>query len=146
MLTPRIRTAIVVPAAVLAFAVVGCGSSSSTSSAPSTSASAAPPSNSGSGGSQALTLSADPSGALKFDTSSLSAKAGKVTIQMSNPSSAGVEHGISIEGNGVDQEGTTAQPGGMATVSATLKPGTYTFYCPVDSHKQQGMTGTLTVG
>jgi uncharacterized cupredoxin-like copper-binding protein len=26
-----------------------------------------------------------------------------------------------------------------------LKPGTYEFYCPVDSHKAQGMKGTLTV-
>jgi len=75
----------------------------------------------------------------------LSGKAGKVTLQMSDPSSSGLQHGISVEGNGVDQTGTIVQPGGTATVSATLKPGKYTFYCPFDSHKAQGMTGTLTV-
>jgi uncharacterized cupredoxin-like copper-binding protein len=45
----------------------------------------------------------------------------------------------------VDEEGMTAQPGATATVSANLRPGTYTFYCPVDSHREQGMMGTLTV-
>ena len=35
--------------------------------------------------------------------------------------------------------------GGTSTVSVTLKKGNYTFYCPVDAHKQQGMEGTLTV-
>jgi uncharacterized cupredoxin-like copper-binding protein len=30
-------------------------------------------------------------------------------------------------------------------VTVDLKPGKYEFYCPVDSHKQAGMTGTLTV-
>ena len=94
-------------------------------------------------GAEKLSVSADPSGALKFTKSSLSAKAGAVTIQMSNPSS--LEHGVSIEGNGVDAEGTVVGNGGTATVSANLKPGTYTFYCPVDSHRQQGMQGTLTV-
>jgi uncharacterized cupredoxin-like copper-binding protein len=64
---------------------------------------------------------------------------------MSNPSSSGTEHGIAIEGNGVDQDGTIVQPGSTATVTANLKPGKYEFYCPFDSHKQQGMTGTLTV-
>ena len=35
--------------------------------------------------------------------------------------------------------------GGTASVTVDLKPGKYEFYCPVDSHKQAGMTGTLTV-
>ena len=41
--------------------------------------------------------------------------------------------------------GATVATGQTATVSATLKPGTYAFYCPVDGHRQAGMQGTLTV-
>jgi plastocyanin len=90
-----------------------------------------------------LKLSADPSGALKFDKSKLSAKAGKVTITMDNPSS--VQHAVSIEGNGVDEDGKTVEKGGVSTVTASLKPGTYEFYCPVTGHEEAGMKGTLTV-
>ena len=82
---------------------------------------------------------------MKFDQTSLTAKAGKVSLVMTNPSSSGVQHGIAIEGNGVDQDGPIVQPGGASTDTVTLKPGTYEFYCPFDSHKQQGMTGTLKV-
>jgi uncharacterized cupredoxin-like copper-binding protein len=144
MFRSRFMAAAVVPVAILATAVTGCGSSNSGSSTTqaSTSTKSKPAT---AGGGSTVKVSADPSGALKFTQSSLSGKAGKVTLQMSDPSSSGLQHGISVEGNGVDQTGTIVQPGGTATVSATLKPGKYTFYCPFDSHKAQGMTGTLTV-
>jgi uncharacterized cupredoxin-like copper-binding protein len=96
-----------------------------------------------SGGGGNIKISADPSGALKFDKSSLSAKSGKVTIKMDNPSP--VEHAVAIEGNGVDVDGNTVGKGGVSTVAANLKPGKYTFYCPVDGHKDAGMKGTLTI-
>jgi uncharacterized cupredoxin-like copper-binding protein len=35
--------------------------------------------------------------------------------------------------------------GGSKTVSATLRAGTYKFYCSVPGHRQAGMEGTLTV-
>ena len=95
------------------------------------------------GGGQTLKLSADPSGQLKFDKSSLTAKAGKVTLVMDNPSS--LPHAIAVEGKGVDEDGSTVMKGGVSKVSATLKPGKYEFYCPVDAHKQGGMEGDLTV-
>src|SRR3954463_14911498 len=57
------------------------------------------PSPPGATGGQTLRLSADPGGALKFTTSTLRAKAGKVTIRMTNPSPTA--HSIAIEGNGV---------------------------------------------
>ena len=118
-----------------------CGENGATS----TGASATQPSGSASGGGQPVSLSADPNGALKFTQTSLAAKTGKVSLQMSNPSSSGIQHGIAVEGNGVDQDGPIVQPGGTSTLSVNLKPGKYEFYCPFDSHKQQGMTGTLTV-
>jgi uncharacterized cupredoxin-like copper-binding protein len=140
MAQPRFLTVIAVPAALLAIALAGCGSSSNSST--STSAATTQPA---SGGGQTEKLSADPNGALKFTQTSLTAKAGKVTFQMTNPSSSGIQHGIAVEGNGVDQDGPIVQPGGTSTLSVNLKPGKYEFYCPFDSHKQQGMTGTLTV-
>jgi plastocyanin len=138
--------------AALAVTAAGCGSdnnsSSSNTSASGGSSSApapAPSSSGGSGGgaSSNVKLSADPSGQLKFDKSSLSAKAGNVTLTMNNPSS--LPHAIAVEGNGVDKDGQTVMKGGTSTVTAKLKAGTYTFYCPVDGHKAAGMKGTLTV-
>jgi plastocyanin len=132
-------------------AVTGCGSKSTTSpsaATPATSSTAsAGATSSGGGGGTKLNLSADAGGAIAFNTTTLSAKAGNVTIAMSNPSST--NHGIAIEGNGVNKVGTggtSGVPQGQtATVTAKLKPGTYTFYCPVDGHKASGMQGTLTV-
>ena len=147
-------------AALAALAVAGCGGSdkksSSTSAQPapapaptSTSGSGNKGGNAGKKGGNAagkgsnLAIAADSSGQLKFDKSSLSAKAGKVTITMDNP--APVPHAIAVEGSGIDKKGKTVQMGGKSTVTVTLKPGKYTFYCPVDGHKQAGMQGSLNV-
>jgi plastocyanin len=92
---------------------------------------------------ETLQLAADPSGQLKFDKTSLQAKAGKVTIDMKNPSP--VQHDVSVEGGGVDEHGKKVTKGGTSTVSVELKPGSYTFYCSVDAHRQGGMKGTLKV-
>jgi plastocyanin len=141
-------------AAAAALAIAGCGgssdNSSSSSSASSTPAQSTPTTSSsgasgsgGGGASTKLQLAADPSGQLKFDKSTLSAKSGNVTITMDNPSS--VPHGVAVEGNGVDKDGQVVNKGGKSTVTASLKPGKYTFYCPVPGHRQAGMEGTLTV-
>jgi plastocyanin len=95
------------------------------------------------GGGTELKLAADPSGALKFDKTSLSAKPGKVTIAMDNPSD--VPHAIEVEGEGVEEEGETVGKGGVSKVSAELEAGEYEFYCPVGNHADAGMKGTLTV-
>jgi plastocyanin len=97
----------------------------------------------GGGAATKLKLTADPGGALKFDKKSLSAKPGKVTITMDNPSST--PHAVEVEGNGVEKVSNTLTQG-TAGVTANLKPGKYEFYCPVDGHRQAGMEGTLTVG
>ena len=129
----------------VALVATGCGSSSS-SSTTSSAAESSTTTSAAAGGGQDLKLSADPSGQLSFDKTQLTAKAGTVTMTMTNPSSSGIEHGIAVEGNGVDQDGQIVQPGGTSTVTVSnLKPGKYEYYCPFDSHKQQGMTGTLTV-
>jgi uncharacterized cupredoxin-like copper-binding protein len=90
-------------------------------------------------------LKADASGQLKFNKSKLSAKAGKVTIKMMDPSSSHTAHGIALTGNGVNKTGKIVNPGKTTNVTATLKAGKYTYYCPVPGHRQLGMKGTLTV-
>jgi plastocyanin len=93
---------------------------------------------------QTLRLNADPSGALKFNTNALAATAGNVRIVMTNP--APVPHNISLQGpGGLTKQGPTVSKGGASQVQATLKPGTYTFFCSVPGHRQAGMQGTLTV-
>jgi plastocyanin len=95
------------------------------------------------GGGRELRLSADPGGAFRFDTRSLEARAGQVTLVMENPSS--IPHNVSIDGGGVDEEGETVQKGGTSRVSATLRAGRYEFYCSVPGHRQGGMEGPLTI-
>jgi plastocyanin len=138
------KTLLLVPV-LLAVAVAGCGSSkkdnkvsaSTPAPAKTTAAPAAP-----AAGATKVALSADPS-KIAFNTKTLSAKAGNVTVAMTNPS--GIPHAIAVEGNGVDKDGKTVTKGGVSSVTADLKPGKYTFYCPVDDHEGMGMKGTLTV-
>jgi uncharacterized cupredoxin-like copper-binding protein len=94
---------------------------------------------------ETLRLKADAGGKLKFDKTTLTAKAGSVTLVMTNPKSSGIPHAIAVEGNGVDKDGKRAAPGKTSTVTANLKAGKYVFYCPVDKHKDKGMKGKLTV-
>ena len=96
---------------------------------------------SGGGGGETLTVTADPGGAISWDKSELSAKAGKVTLKIVNQSD--IPHAIEVEGNGVEEE-TKTVTGGEAEVTVDLKAGEYEYYCPVGQHKKT-MKGTLTV-
>jgi len=89
-----------------------------------------------------LDLAADPS-AIAYDQTELSAKAGKVTIDFTNPSP--LEHNVVIEQNGKELAGFEPIAEGEESETANLKPGTYTFYCSVPGHREAGMEGTLTV-
>jgi plastocyanin len=125
-------------AAVLVLALAGCGGDDSSSSGSSSGSS----SSGGGGGGQQLALAAPADGSLKFDKTTLDANAGTVTIDFDNPSS--VEHGVEIEGNGVEKVSDIVTKG-KTSVTADLKAGTYEYYCPVTGHKEAGMKGTLTV-
>jgi len=95
---------------------------------------------------EVVNVMASPRGRLRFTMTKVTvARPGKVTIHMVNPTSAGIKHGIAIEGHGVDKDGPIVAPGKTSTVTVTLKKGTYTYYCPVPGHKQAGMQGMLTV-
>ncbi len=141
---------------IIAVLLAGCGSSSSSSSTSSSApaststatggaASSTPASTPGGAGSSALAVAADPSGALKFNKTSLSAKAGKVTIAFANR--APLPHNLTIQKgtNGAIVGGTPTFAGGARTLTVDLKPGTYTFFCSVPGHRAGGMHGTLTV-
>jgi len=92
-------------------------------------------------GGQTLKLKADPSGQLKFIPSTLTAKAGKVTLQLTNASP--IPHDIAIKGHGAPSQQIFG--GKSASITVSLKPGTYEYYCSVPGHEQAGMKGTLTV-
>jgi len=144
------RIWLVLPALVGLVALAGCGGSSSSSTkeaapAPtptvstSTTTSSAPAS-----GASNVSLSANPSGQLEYNTKSLSAKAGKVTIAFTNQAPLG--HDVAVESSSGQQVGATPVfSGGSKTLSLELKPGTYKFFCTVPGHRQAGMEGTLTV-
>lgn len=139
-----------------AVAVAGCGGSKSTSSSattasstpattPATTASTSSSSESQpSGTSGALSLSANSEGQLAYSTKSLSAKAGKVAIDFSN--SSPLSHNVTIESSSGSVVGATPTfQGGSKTLSVSLKPGTYKFFCSVPGHRMAGMEGTLVV-
>jgi len=90
-----------------------------------------------------LSLDADPTGALAFSAGKGTAPAGALQLIMKNPSN--IQHDIAVEGNGIKKVGKVVGHGGTSTVTATLKPGTYTFLCTVPGHAAGGMKGTLTV-
>jgi plastocyanin len=132
-------------------ALAGCGSSSKSSSsspapttssataaAPATSTTAAP------AGASTVSLEANKEGQLEYNTKSLTAKAGKVTVDFTN--AAPLAHNVNIESSSGATVGSTPTfTGGSKQLTVTLKPGTYKFFCSVPGHRQAGMEGTLTV-
>jgi plastocyanin len=156
----RVFASVLTPVAV-AVLIAGCGSSSSSSSesketsssasstaqAPATtSTSTATTSASSTAGSAttSLSLAANPEGQLKYDTTSLSAKAGKVSIDFTN--SSPIPHNVTLESSSGAKVGNTPTfQGGSKTLTVNLKPGTYKFFCSVPGHRMAGMEGTLVV-
>lgn len=93
----------------------------------------------------ALALAADPDGQLKYDKSSLTGKAGDITIKFTNDST--VAHDVVVTDASDDELGATEQiTKSEADLKLTdVKAGTYTFFCSVPGHEQAGMKGTLAV-
>jgi plastocyanin len=91
---------------------------------------------------ETLKLAADPT-QIAFDTTTLTSKPGKVTIDFDNPSA--LEHDVAIEQDGKQIAISETIAKGKTSVTADLEPGTYTFLCTVPGHAEAGMEGTLTV-
>jgi plastocyanin len=92
-------------------------------------------------------IAASPTGQLAYTTNKATATAGPVTITMANMS--GVTHNLAVQ-SGTGPSGpvlgaTKFISKGTSSVTVSLKPGTYTFFCQVPGHRQAGMEGTITV-
>ena len=81
----------------------------------------------------------------KVELSQPNIAAGPVTFVVTNTGQ--IPHAVEVDGEGIEQETKTIQPGANGTLTLTLKPGTYEVYCPVGegSHKKLGMEAHLTV-
>lgn len=92
-----------------------------------------------------LSLVADPDGALKYNTDKLNAKAGNITISLTNDSS--VEHDVAVSDSSDEQLGKSdAITGSSTSLELTdVKSGDYTFFCTLPGHEAAGMKGDLTV-
>jgi mono/diheme cytochrome c family protein len=93
-----------------------------------------------------LEIDANPQGQLAYTVRDATAPAGQVTIDSRNDSA--IPHDIAIqEGTNGPTLGTgrIVDRGGVSTVTVTLRPGRYTFFCTVPGHRQAGMQGTITV-
>lgn len=91
-----------------------------------------------------LDLSSPEDGSLVFDPDSLSADAGLIALEYTNPSP--VPHDVAIEGDGetLDQ-GEVVTDGAISVAQAELESGAYVFYCTVPGHRDAGMEGELTI-
>ena len=148
------NVAVAVALVIAALALVACGGSSDSSSSestPSTESSTEGGANAGggeadggsAGSASAVDFEAASSG-LEFTTDFSEAKAGKVTIDFTNPQA--VPHDVAIEdSNGKVIAQTDELTEGSDSATADLKPGEYTFFCTVPGHREAGMEGTLTV-
>lgn len=125
-------------------APVAAGSSSTSSEPTATTGTPAPASSPAPGkAGSSLALAADPAGTLAYNTKQLSAKAGTVTITMTNMSP--LEHDVAVAEGTKVLGATPIFKGGSMKLTLKLKPGKYVFYCTVPGHRQAGMEGTLNV-
>jgi plastocyanin len=125
-------------------ALAACGGSDNSTSTTAATTTTSTTSASGGGGGGTIALAADPSGQLKYQESSLSAKAGASTIDFTNDSSLG--HDVCVQDSSGKEIGCSdVITGSSTTLNVDLKPGSYTYFCSVDGHEAAGMKGTLTV-
>jgi plastocyanin len=104
----------------------------------------APSASNATSGEEKLSLEANSEGQLKYNATTLTAKAGKVSIDFTNMSSLG--HNLTVaSASGAVVGATPTFQGASKTLTLNLKPGTYKFYCSVPGHREAGMEGTLTV-
>jgi len=129
-----------------ALTLAACGSSSSSSSSTTAATTSSTSTTAGGGGAgESVAVAAVSGSALAYQHKTLSAKAGNVSFNCTSPQS--LPHHFCLQRSSGQQLGCSGTESGGAsdTLSLNLKPGSYTFYCNVDSHEQAGMKGTLTV-
>lgn len=131
-----------------ALALVACGgdddSDTTTGGAETTTESGAEAEGGTAGSGGTLAFEADPDGGLLYTEKSVTAEAGKTTVDFTNPQP--VSHDVAIEDSSGKEVGATEVIGeGSDSTVVELKPGKYTFFCTVPGHREAGMEGELTV-
>jgi len=92
---------------------------------------------------QTVRLDAAADGSLAFERDSTSARAGRISFVMNNPSN--IPHALGVRGKGVEQVGETVAGEGTSRFEVELEPGDFELFCPVGGHELAGMTAQLTV-
>lgn len=147
------KVAALLALALAAIALVACGGDDDETTATPTSnegaaATEGGEAQGGGGGAEAggstLSFEADPGGGLAYTSDTATAKAGKVTVEFTNPQA--LTHDVAIEDSSGETVGKTDLiEEGSTSTTVDLKAGDYTFYCTVPGHREGGMEGTLTV-
>ena len=78
-----------------------------------------------------------------FQPSTVNVSSGTVTFNLRNDGQ--FPHNIAFDGREGQVFADNLTAGQSESATITLAPGTYTFYCPVDGHRDRGMVGTLTI-
>jgi uncharacterized cupredoxin-like copper-binding protein len=129
------RRSAVLTAIATAVLLAGCGSARTSTSSPS---------GGGGGGAPTTVLLNESEFKIAPNTPTV-AKTGKVTIVLHN--NGKITHAFAVA-TPIGVQRTAAIPPGSNTKLTVdfTKPGSYTFYCPLDHHRMLGMQGMITVG
>ena len=141
----RLATVAVLGAAALSLVAAGCGDddddTTAATTSPTTTEAGATGATGAAGGGETVKISETD---FALDPSDVSTKAGTVTFKVSNDGET--THNLEVEGNGIEESlPSDLAPGDSADLTVDLTSGTYTMYCPVDGHREQGMEGTVEV-
>jgi len=149
----RFRT-VLVPLAVALLAITGCGTGGTSGTAATSPGTATQPPSRSPAATGSPTAGSPTTGAttvtatlteFKITLSATSFSPGLYTFVAEQKGQRA--HALSIKGPGINTKTTPIiEPGGSGQrLTVTLQPGTYELWCPVDYHKGQGMTVTITV-
>jgi plastocyanin len=131
-------------AALVLVALAGCGDEDRPPAQPQPAAEWEDPRGEQEGRAGGLAVEADAGGAPVFRPDALRTDAGRVALELVNPSSTA--HSLCVESAQQGALGCTGTfRGDRGTLRLRLEPGRYTFFCSVPGHREAGMHGTLAV-
>ena len=134
---------LLVALALALFGLAACGDDDDEDTTPSADT-ATTETTAGGGGGAGGTVNITTSEGTSYDETSAQTQAGSVTVSYDNQ--ADIPHDVTIEDESGNELGATDLiTASTAETTVELQPGTYTFYCSVPGHREQGMEGTLTV-
>jgi plastocyanin len=131
-------------AALVLVALAGCGDEDRPPAQPTPAAEWADPHGGHEDRAGGLAVEADPGGAPVWRPTSLRTEAGRVALELVNPSTTA--HSLCVEAAEQAALGCTGTfQGDRGTLRLRLEAGRYTFFCNVPGHRAAGMRGTLAV-